>query len=1089
MSTQKCYITDVEVEDFARTPNYEQYSITYNNYGYTLKIAIVGWGQAPHKLRNNWVLRGMLFNNEWDIDANAILTANLLSQVTRLGKYPKNFGDKINYFVLKYYRNGGGEYKTFKLDFENYQSAYAETRDEYVRIVDGLTSKGLIKILDEFSSFKLTEKGISLAENLDKDEKSIEPVRIISPETPRVYTFSLDIDSYYAAELGKLLLFYGFSLSNFDKINEDDLGSSIYGSKTGIYRECDYTIFLKSAPSDSDNTFGSILDIAIEAHTSTEKQKHNFVYIALVDDSGIASRPRLNQYHKCLFDFRIISNRPKLIKAIQNDWNNRGDKEGKYPVYNLPTINVNDNERKWLEIIYKKFNDNEEYEAEKLFATMWDEFPNDFTLQNINPLLTYSGRITLYGIWHVDSNSRWLTFFDKVIFAIRNIITQTGEINSISTKLLQRLLPDISAPELAKVFELISQTGKLSNGMSSGPNEASLTIRGEQIYLRYRNYTGLQDFIVEYLNQWQNKGNVTDNTQNKDSEKELLNKKINLEDVHSYKTQITYPNKQLNPVMGVCQLSRDLAEIIHDLPNEKGQMIGIFGKWGRGKTFFINELWNNLKKKEDIAYTHIEYHAWKYQDTPASWAYLYEIFAEKYLGNKKTLKNLIAYYRKLIFLNYKRTGLTPFVSVGLLLLSAIVSSLIIYMQKESKILLPAVPILLAFGIKAILKLKEQLSTKAKDIIKTYGTYVSFKEKMGIQADIQTELVNLICTWIPEKKLGKEKIILIVEDIDRCSEEKILQNIDALRIMLENEDICRRVIIITAIDERVLKNAIKIKYSSLQKSLDKKDNEKEKYLHGLISEYLDKLFISAIKLGDLSTSQKEEFLNELLRNDILQETFDELEAIERKERIKENFKNAIPETIIENMMHEESFVDRWKAYFEQENPLEQTGEVFDLALEHFGNIDDDLAIQDSKGNVTSGARIQASLNKRVVNQNKIEKLSHFELKYLRKTIGLFENATPRSIRIFYYRYLLSKNLLSNFYTSINRLNIWQHEKGIEILMKLLLKYTLLCDSIEISRAKAEVYKDGNENKIEVEGELVFKKDYFFLLEIFELVVAY
>lgn len=55
-------------------------------------------------------------------------------------------------------------------------------------------------------------------------------------------------------------------------------------------------------------------------------------------------------------------------------------------------------------------------------------------------------------------------------------------------------------------------------------------------------------------------------------------------------------------------------------------MLGIFGPWGRGKTYFFNRLKMNLinKQKHELEYTIVEFNAWKYQDTPALWAYLYE---------------------------------------------------------------------------------------------------------------------------------------------------------------------------------------------------------------------------------------------------------------------------------------------------------------------------------------------------------------------------------------------------------------------------------------------------------------------------------
>ena len=99
------------------------------------------------------------------------------------------------------------------------------------------------------------------------------------------------------------------------------------------------------------------------------------------------------------------------------------------------------------------------------------------------------------------------------------------------------------------------------------------------------------------------------------------------------------------------------------------------------------------------------------------------------------------------------------------------------------------------------------SIKAEDVVKKYTNRHSFKNTLGIQADIQEEIIKLLKVWIPTSKIGKKKILLIVEDIDRCSEDKILQNIDALRIMLDDEKLKDKLLVITAIDERILQLAV------------------------------------------------------------------------------------------------------------------------------------------------------------------------------------------------------------------------------------------------------------------------------------------
>ena len=55
-------------------------------------------------------------------------------------------------------------------------------------------------------------------------------------------------------------------------------------------------------------------------------------------------------------------------------------------------------------------------------------------------------------------------------------------------------------------------------------------------------------------------------------------------------------------------------------------MFGIFAPWGRGKTYFFRKVKECINERTDskaIQYDIVEFNAWKYQETPAIWAYLF----------------------------------------------------------------------------------------------------------------------------------------------------------------------------------------------------------------------------------------------------------------------------------------------------------------------------------------------------------------------------------------------------------------------------------------------------------------------------------
>jgi hypothetical protein len=298
------------------------------------------------------------------------------------------------------------------------------------------------------------------------------------------------------------------------------------------------------------------------------------------------------------------------------------------------------------------------------------------------------------------------------------------------------------------------------------------------------------------------------------------------------------------------------------------------------------------------------------------------------------------------------------------------------------------------------------ATKALHFIKKYTVKNSFKGSLGLQAEIQEELVHLLRIWIPSSRLSKRKIILVVEDIDRCSEEKIIANVDALRVMLEDEEITKRLLIITAIDERILRDAITTKYTQHARfrSLNfdgRLKAQERKNLHSeiqqLVTEYMDKLFICAIKLGALSVDQKTEFLQQLLTGDI-----------EEQERVQERLLSF------------------------EETPPQMRGTVLPAVEVIGGNL--------PMANTALPSAIQGKENV-VVASGPIPradwaKLNAAEIALISATVGGWANATPRKISIFYYRYLLCKNFLIGQYEAAGRQNQWRDRQSVDAVLQIL-----------------------------------------------------
>ena len=111
--------------------------------------------------------------------------------------------------------------------------------------------------------------------------------------------------------------------------------------------------------------------------------------------------------------------------------------------------------------------------------------------------------------------------------------------------------------------------------------------------------------------------------------------------------------------------------------------------------------------------------------------------------------------------------------------------------------------------------------------------------------------------------------------------------------------------------------------------------------------------------------------------------------------------------------------------------------------------------------------------------------------LRRAIRKHSALTPRQIRIFYYRYVLTKDILKIEYDRINRQNTWGNPAQSKIMVELLLEYSKPGRRQQLSNHKSVVL---NEVKSTIKAELIDNtvlgtEDYCQLLRAFDIVIAY
>ena len=325
-----------------------------------------------------------------------------------------------------------------------------------------------------------------------------------------------------------------------------------------------------------------------------------------------------------------------------------------------------------------------------------------------------------------------------------------------------------------------------------------------------------------------------------------------------YATEQYRPIVDINatPCFGVDSLADCYARQIDEIVGSKTEstrMLGIFGPWGRGKTYFFNRLRMNLEDntKHSVKYKFVEFNAWKYQETPALWAYLYETMYKSASIVEKLLIQIKSIWNSMLTTNFLLYWIILFIAWGIekffcRFFDDTISQVLNYLN------VPAVFLYLLGGI--IHLLKERIVT-AKSMIKKYTKRKSYTHYLGIQNEIEEDLQILLQSMV--RKVNKSRVILYIDDIDRCNSHKLISIIESLRTILENSEIQERLVVICSVDESKLMKAYEMEF----KENGYTNEEIEQYKR----EQLDKLFIFGVKLPTLDSTQLNTYLSSLIKD--------------------------------------------------------------------------------------------------------------------------------------------------------------------------------------------------------------------------------
>jgi len=361
----------------------------------------------------------------------------------------------------------------------------------------------------------------------------------------------------------------------------------------------------------------------------------------------------------------------------------------------------------------------------------------------------------------------------------------------------------------------------------------------------------------------------------------------------------------------VCLATKDYVQALGLLfQREKNTefCFALFGHWGRGKTFLMDELAGVLKKAK---YETVRFSVWQYPKAPEVWVSLYETFARAAYPN-----NPLISLPRIFRASVAKTGIWPvFAALAGLVLAA-------WWPREAQaptasthlswltLLVGSFSVAYVGGVLAIIQ-----QTVAR-LRKNYLTATRHSENLGLQATIGEDLKALITGWMPGEEFptslgttcsliavlgtatgvawhlinggttrandilfvvlvviasllvawlffpGKvpARVLLVVDDLDRCSFGQLLSVIESIKLLVEDPKVSARVQVAMLVEEDILGHAILEKYAGLLKPDPPRTVVQAFSESRVLRENREKLFSAYLRLPRLSKEEIEEVLS-------------------------------------------------------------------------------------------------------------------------------------------------------------------------------------------------------------------------------------
>lgn len=291
------------------------------------------------------------------------------------------------------------------------------------------------------------------------------------------------------------------------------------------------------------------------------------------------------------------------------------------------------------------------------------------------------------------------------------------------------------------------------------------------------------------------------------------------------------------------------ANLIKELIKDEKMLpltIGLFGDWGSGKSSILEVLKREIEKEPKTACLY--FNGWVFEGYDDAKAALLETILKEFEDEKKFGAEIKDDIKKL----FKSVNWMRAIGLGMKNIALPVAAAYI---TGGLSLIPQ----LVNGLKDAAKNPDELVAKIKGhdtegFLKQFVKEFEDNDKFDVVRKFRDDFEELL------KKSKIDKLIIIIDDLDRCLPDRIIDNLEAIKLFLN----VKNTAFVIGADPRIVRHAIEYRYKD--KIID---TNAENTNDRIVNDYLEKLIQIPYSLPKLSDSEVETYITLLFcENDLI-----------------------------------------------------------------------------------------------------------------------------------------------------------------------------------------------------------------------------